>query len=86
MPGWYNQGRIWYHSVRTLSTYIPLSRKEHPLPKVNYKHNKRQKDIAKKKKHDEKLRRRQEKKQEAQEGTETQTAPPMEQAQGPQDE
>jgi hypothetical protein len=56
------------------------------LPKVNYKHNKRQKDIAKKKKHDEKLRRRQEKKQEAQEGTETQAAPTMEQTQGPQDD
>ena len=56
------------------------------MPKVNYKYNKRQKDIAKKKKHDEKLRRRQEKKQEEQEGTETQAAPTMEQTQGPQDE
>jgi hypothetical protein len=32
------------------------------LPKINYKHEKRQKDIQKKKKHDEKLRRRQQEK------------------------
>ena len=32
------------------------------MPKVNYKYNKRQKDIAKKKKREEKLKRREEKK------------------------
>ncbi|MDK1028359.1 MAG: hypothetical protein QGM50_11960 [Anaerolineae bacterium] len=32
------------------------------MPKVNYKYNKRQKDIAKKKKREEKAKRRQEKK------------------------
>ena len=38
------------------------SRKENVLPKVNYKYNKRQKEIAKKKKRDEKLKRKQENK------------------------
>ena len=38
-------------------------RKEGLLPKVNYKYEKRKRDIAKQKKREEKLRRRQERKQ-----------------------
>jgi len=37
--------------------------KDGAVPKVNYKHQKRQKEIAKKKKRDEKLKRKQEKDQ-----------------------
>jgi hypothetical protein len=37
-------------------------RKDNPLPKTNYKYEKRQKEIQKKKKQEEKLKRRQEKK------------------------
>jgi hypothetical protein len=37
-------------------------RKDNPLPKTNYKYEKRQKEIQKKKKQEEKLKRKQEKK------------------------
>jgi hypothetical protein len=61
-----------YNKQRKIPVYISRI-KEGTVPKVNYKHQKRQKEIAKKKKRDEKLKRKQEKEQ--------QQVPPAEQEQ-----
>lgn len=59
---------LWHNGYVALSCnqgkahYQNIWRKDNPLPKTNYKYEKRQKEIQKKKKQDEKLKRKQEKK------------------------